>query len=110
MNKNFLNWKSIVFNLTEFIIIFGVGYSMNIPIIQMTAVITIFILTRSILGGAKHYKSPMQCMIWSTIVIAGLFSVIKTNFILAILITIFTAMILSGKGDIEQGLKDDIHQ
>ena len=51
-----------------------------------------------------HYKSPILCMIWSTIVFCSFFWLAKVNIILAILMTIFEAVVLTGKGDIADSL------
>jgi hypothetical protein len=52
------------------------------------------------LGGAMHYKDWYRCLIWSTLVFLSLFIVAHAGTILSIIMTIFCAYILTGKGNI----------
>ncbi len=93
------NYKSLLFNLVESIVVMVVGYFL-ISIPKMFIIITVFTFTREVIGGAKHYKNIYKCMLWSFLVMESLFLVARINFILGVCITVFAGITLSRGGDI----------
>ncbi len=93
------NYKSILFNVIEFIMIITVGWFI-LPISIMLLIIAIFTFVRETIGGAKHYKSPYKCMIWSFLIMESLFLVTRIDFLIGICFTIFAGILLSKGGDI----------
>lgn len=99
--SNILYWlPTIIFNIIETCIIFLVGLALRVPIYDIICIVVVFEMTRFFIGQEKHFKSPWRCLIWTTIIFASLFLVSKVNFIIYIIMTIFTAYILSEKADI----------
>lgn len=89
MIKKYL--PSLVFNVSEYILLVCAGITIHVEIPIAISILLTFMLTRNLIGNAKHYKSPILCLLWSTIIFTGLFIVSKINFILSIILTIFYA-------------------
>lgn len=101
MKKILYFLPSIIFNVIEFLIIILIGLLLEIKFINIIFIILLFSILRMITGTAIHYKSWKLCLLWSTLQITSLFIVAKTdNIIITILYIIFSSLILSGKGDI----------
>ena len=49
----------------------------------------------------KHYKQWQQCLVWTLIIFLSLFTVARVDITIGILVTIFTAYILSGSSDVK---------
>lgn len=94
------NYKNLIFNLIELLIIVFIGKLLNFKIPMMLIIIATFTFTRQILGGAKHYKSIIRCMIWSILIMEALFWVTNLDFLVGLSLTIFAGITLSQKGDI----------
>lgn len=101
MKKILYYLPSIIFNVIEMLVIFLVGISLRIPIKDILIIFILFAIIRIQLGGALHYKSPIRCAIWSTIVFASLFIVSKVGPEIAFPIVIFSGYILTTKGNIQ---------
>ena len=101
MKKILYYLPSIIFNVIEMLVIFLVGISLRIPIKDILLIFILFAIIRIQLGGALHYKSPIRCAIWSTIVFASLFIVSKVGPEIAFPIVIFSGYILTTKGNIQ---------
>ncbi len=101
MNKILYNLPSVIFNLLEAVVVFWGGIKINVSISIIILIVLIFSTVRMLTKSAKHYKSMCKCMIWSTIVILSLLVVTKVDLMIAIAMTVFSAIVLSGKGDIK---------
>lgn len=101
MSREMFNWKSILFNVFEFLLIVGIGMIMDLTYSYPILIMVLFMGVRNLAGGAKHYKSPIKCIIWSTLIFFGIFLVAKVNQILGVASAIFCALILSKQGDLE---------
>lgn len=91
---------SIIFNLAESLVIILIGFWLNLNTKEILMILLLFSITRMRLGGAMHYKDWYRCLIWSTLVFLSLFVVARTGIILSIIMTVFCAYILTGKGNI----------
>jgi len=91
---------SIIFNLAESLVIILIGFWLNLDTKEILMILLLFSITRMRLGGAMHYKDWYRCLIWSTLVFLSLFIVAKAGTILSIIMTVFCAYILTGKGNI----------
>lgn len=92
---------STIFNLLELGIIVLIGVFMNISMQNICIDIILFVTIRNILGGAKHYKNPFKCLLWTTLDMITIFLVAKYNFWGSLLVTTIAAISLSDKGDIK---------
>ncbi len=107
--KTILYWlPSILFNIIETIIILGVGNILSISIYKIIYIIAVFQITRHLIKQDKHYKNPFKCLIWSTIIFAHLFLIVKIDVIAGTICSILGAYMLSGKADVNR--KEDKEQ
>lgn len=93
--------RVLCFNLLETVIIFLLGKIFNVAISLRIVLMVLFFLTRMIIGKPKHYNKAYRCMIWSALVFLSLYALSSLDFIVIILLTIFTAFISTGKADIQ---------
>jgi len=93
--------RVLCFNLLETVIIFLLGKIFNVAISLRIVLMVLFFLTRMIIGKPKHYNKAYRCMIWSALVFVSLYALSSLDFIVIILLTIFTAFISTGKADIQ---------
>lgn len=93
---------SIIFNLAESLVIILIGFWLNLGTKEILMILLLFAMTRMRLGGAMHYKDWYRCLIWSALVFLSLFIVAKSGIVLSIIMTIFCAYILTGKGNIDK--------
>lgn len=96
--KNFI--KVLLFNIVETITIFMIGLTLKISYNYIIALMIIFFLIRAILGQPKHYKKAYLCFIWSTLTFTSVYITTDLPLTVNILLTIFTAFIITGKADI----------
>ena len=96
--KNYL--PSIVFNLAETLVILLTGKLLGLGLKEMLLIMIVFAMIRVRIGSAMHYKSPYKCAIWSTLVFLSLFVLTNVGLAVSILMAIFCAIILTGKGNI----------
>ena len=101
MKKILYYIPSIVFNISELIIIYLFGIWLKVPTYQIVLIFLFFVTTRIILRKQLHYKDWYRCLIWSTLVFISFFIVAKASFIVAILMSIFSGYILTQNGDID---------
>nr|DAV79465.1 MAG TPA: accessory gene regulator B [Caudoviricetes sp.] len=92
---------SSIFNIVEISIIIIIGLIMKVKIEEIIILFLLFFLARITSYKPMHYKSPILCMIWSTLVFCSFFGLSKVNIFLAIGMTVFEAIILTGRGDIK---------
>lgn len=95
---------SAIFNLIEIAIILGVGLLMEVKLVEIIILFVLFFMTRMTSYKPMHYKSPLKCMVGSTLIFISFFLLTKINLLVAIIMTVFEATMLTGKGDIQDGL------
>lgn len=100
MKKVFDFLPSIIFNIVETILIIALGLYFQIDIIQILIILMTFTLVRMLTKSALHYKNPISCLVWTTIMIASVFLITKVGIITTVLMTIIAGLVLSGKGNI----------
>lgn len=92
--------RVIIFNIVETIVIFLIGLSLKIDYNYIIALMLIFFLVRSLIGQPKHYKKAYKCFIWSTLTFTSVYLTTDLSLVVNILLTIFTAFIVTGRADI----------
>lgn len=102
MNKIKQYLPSVIFNLIEFFLIFLLGTLSKVSIEKMIFLCILFVMVRTGCEKPMHYKSPILCIIWSTLVFESFFLLTKVNMPIAMIFTIFEAMILTKRGDIKE--------
>ena len=105
MKKFLYRLPSIIFNVTETLVIILIGFSLKLNFIEILTILLFFAITRVLTKSAIHYKNWKLCLLWSSLQLFSLFLTAKVNIYVGILFTVFAGIILSGKGNI-----DDIFQ
>lgn len=92
---------SSIFNVIEILAIILLGLIMKVKIEEIIILMLMFFIARITCYKPMHYKSPILCFIWSTLVFASFFLLTKINLTIAILMTAFEAIIATKVGDIK---------
>lgn len=101
MKKKILTFiRILIFNLVETFIIFLLGELLKVPISTRIMFMVLFFIVRMIAGSPKHYKKAYMCAIWSSLVFLSLYLLSNLDLPVIILLTVFTALITTGKADI----------
>lgn len=92
---------TIIFNISETILIFLVGSLLKLPTNSIIIIMLSFMISRGVFGKALHFKSWYRCLIWSLLILLSLFLVFHINIVVAVLFTVFSALIMTGKANIK---------
>lgn len=101
MKRIFYYLPSIIFNAVEFLVIILIGVLLEIQFIDIICIILLFGIIRMLTKSAIHYKNWKLCLLWSTLQMFSLFLAYKAGLVVSILTITFSAIILSGKGNID---------
>lgn len=96
-----MNLPSLIFNVLETILIILMAWLLEIGIKNMLIVFLSFQISRAVFKLPKHYKNWQKCLVWTLLVFMSMFLVAKIDLSVGILVSVFTAYILSGKADIK---------
>lgn len=99
MKRIFYYLPSIIFNAVEFLAIILIGVLLEMKLIDIICIILLFAIIRMLTKSAIHYKNWKLCLFWSTFQMFTLFLASKAGIAISVLITVFAAIVLSGKGD-----------
>lgn len=94
------NWRTLVFNIGETILIFLIGMVLNLPIKYIILVMITFMISRGFFGKALHFRTWYRCLIWSLLILFSLFVLLKVDLVVSIMFAIFSAFIMTGKSNI----------
>ena len=100
MRRIFYYLPSIIFNAVEFLVIILIGVLLEIKFIDIICIILLFGIIRMLTKSAIHYKDWKKCLFWSAFQMFSLFLASKAGMGITVLITVFAAIVLSGKGNI----------
>lgn len=100
MKKILYYLPSIIFNVAETLVIILIGKLLGLSLGEIVSLLLIFGIIRMIFKPALHYKDWYRCLIWSTLFFLSLFLVAKIDLRISIILTIFEAIILTNKGNI----------
>ena len=98
INKQFIG--SLIFNIAETFLIFLVGRLLSLPTNFIIIIMLTFMISRGLFGNTLHFKTWYRCLVWSCLILLTLFLIVKIDFKLSILFTIFSAFIMTGKSNI----------
>ena len=93
--------STIVFNITETVLILLVGLALNLDIKLVIMIMLTFMISRGFFGKALHFKTWYRCLIWSLLIMMSLFVLLKVDLVLSILFAVFSAFIMTGKSNIK---------
>lgn len=96
--KNILT--TVIFNLAETFLIFLVGKILGLETNGIIIIMLCFVISRAVFRRALHFKTWYRCLIWSLLILLSLFLILKVDLIVAILFTVFTALIMTGRANI----------
>lgn len=104
MDKLKNNYKKIIysaiFNIIEILVIIVCGMIMKVNLEEIIILMLMFFIARMTCYKPMHYKSPVLCMLWSTAVFCSFFLLTKINLLVAMGLTIFEGILLTGTGNI----------
>ena len=100
MKKCLRYLPSIIFNTGEFLAIILIGFLLELKLNKMIILILLFSITRMFFKQAMHYKDWKRCLLMTSLFFLSLFIVAKADFYIALIMTIFEALILTGHGNI----------
>lgn len=92
--------SSVIFNITETILIFLIGRMLRLPTNNIIIVMLCFMISRGFFGKSLHFKTWYRCLVYSLLILLSLFLVLKIDLKVSILFTIFSAFIMTGKSNI----------
>ena len=95
------NWQSLVFNISETILIFCIGLILRLPIPCVVIIMLIFLASRGFFGKALHFKTWYRCLTWSTLIMLSLFVSFKQDILMSYLFAVFSALIMTGKANLK---------
>lgn len=100
--KNFVKQlPSIIFNVSELLIVILIGVLLQLGLDKMIILVLLFSICRMAFKKALHYKDWKRCILMTSLFFLSLFVVAKANFTLALVMTIFEALILTGHCNID---------
>lgn len=98
IDKDFIG--SLIFNIAETILIFLVGKLLHLPTNFIITIMLTFMISRGLFGKTLHFKTWYRCLVWSCLILLSLFLILKIDFKISVLFTIFSAFIMTGKSNI----------
>lgn len=104
MKKIMYHLPSIIFNIAETLVIFLIGILLGLDVHDILLTFFVFGIIRIMLKNNSckimHYKNWELCLCWSALQLFSLFLTMKVGVLIGITATIFSALILSEKGNI----------
>lgn len=101
MEKLKKNIGSLIFNIVETILILLIGKLLNLPINFITMIMLTFMISRACFGNVMHFKTWYRCLVWSLLIMLSLFVVLKVDLVISIMFAIFSALIMTGRGNVK---------
>lgn len=95
---------TIVFNIVELIAINLLGIALGVDINMCIFICITFFIIRATIGKPMHYKAWYRCAIWSTFTFFSLYLLSDLNELAILFLTVFTAIISTGKADVNNML------
>ena len=93
---------SIIFNSIEILVSFLIGSLLKLKFEEMFVLVLIFCSIRFTSGSAIHYKDFRKCFIWTLLFYSSLFLAGTVGFIYGIISSIFSGIILTNKGNMQE--------
>ena len=92
---------SIIFTIAETSIIVITGKLLCVEYYQIFLTLLTFAIVRIKVPKPMHYRKWYHCLVWTTLVFLSLFVILKIDLKISIVMSLFMAFVLSGKGNIE---------
>lgn len=106
MKKILYYLPSIILNLLEVLVSILVGYLLNAKIEDMVLIILLFNLIRNLSSTPIHYKDFRLCFVWTVLFYSSMFLISTLGFKIYLICTIFSAIIMTSKGNILENIKN----
>lgn len=91
--------QAIVFNIAETVLIFLIGLTLKLDIINILILMFVFMISRGCFSTTLHFKEWYKCLIWSSLILFSLFTILKVSLPISIVFTIFGAFIMTGRAN-----------
>lgn len=91
---------SLIFNISETVIIALMGILLKLPINYVVLVMLTFLIARGSFGKPLHFKTWYRCLIWSALIMLSLFVLLNVDLVVSITFAIFAAFIMTGKSNV----------
>lgn len=101
MNRIKMIASNLIFNIAETFVIFLTGKLLALPTNEIIIIMLTFMISRGCFGNALHFKTWYRCLVWSLLILLSLFVLLKVDLIVSTLFAIFSALIMTGKGDMK---------
>lgn len=92
--------QAIIFNIAETMVIFLIGITLKLNIQHIIMIMLTFMISRAFFTTTLHFKEWYKCLIWSSLILFSLFSVLKMDLVVSIMFTVFSAYIMTGKSNL----------
>ena len=93
--------QAIIFNVAETALIFLIGLTLGLEMVNILILMFVFMISRGCFGTTLHFKEWYKCLVWSSLILFSLFTVLKVSLPISIAFTIFGAFIMTGKANIK---------
>lgn len=91
--------QAIIFNIAETALIFLIGLTLKLSIQNILILMFVFMISRGCFSTTLHFKEWYKCLVWSSLILFSLFTILKTSFPISMAFTIFGAFIMTGKAN-----------
>jgi len=92
---------SMIFNIAEVLVVILIGELLSLKVERIIMLVVLFSIIRMTVKKAMHYKDWKKCLLMTTLFFTSLIVVAIADFLLALAMTIFEALILTGHCNIE---------
>jgi hypothetical protein len=92
--------QAIIFNVAETALIFLIGLTLGLEMVNILILMFVFMISRGCFGTTLHFKEWYKCLVWSSLILFSLFTVLKVSLPISIVFTIFGAFIMTGKANV----------
>lgn len=99
INKELI--QVIIFNIAETALIFLIGLTLELNITHILILMLVFLISRSCFSTTLHFKKWYKCLIWSSLILFSLFTILKISLPISIVFTVFATFIMTGKANIK---------
>ena len=99
MNKEAI--QAIIFNIAETVLIFLIGLTLGLNIINILFLMLVFMISRGCFGATLHFKEWYKCVVWSSLILFSMFTILKVSLPISTAFAIFGAFIMTGKANMK---------
>lgn len=91
--------QAIIFNIAETVLIFLIGLTLGLNIINILFLMLVFMISRGCFGATLHFKEWYKCVVWSSLILFSMFTILKVSLPISIAFAVFGAFIMTGRAN-----------